>query len=614
MKAFRLLPLLLAAALLPAPAAATQDYPAVRDAAASVYRLWLGMPLPREFTLRNGTTYLPKLDTQGYALVPLDGLYLNGEADGKDGKNAKKSAPQALKGQGIVFRYGGRNYLLLATGSAYAVSDKGHLLTRAPFAAGGGTEVIYADPSGMRHLGEGKTQAFAVGGVHPQLKLFPTDTKVLDGKTGLAALQADNLKTKAVPLADPRFTEPATAVFALGMEGTAEPLNPKQSEQAADDIRSKDYLQALTAEGLLQRKIRRGRADVFEHSAGFSGSQSGGALLNSCGQAVGVNLNGTDSDNTFTAVAATEAAHLLQSHNIPFKQIHGRCGGAATAVANVTEDVVEAAVTAVRKPQQSLQVGGLLLLAVVAALVAWKLLKWVWRQKRRPAAAPANTPTRRHHADNGSGAVLHTLSGHNGDIRVPEGRPVIIGRDGRSDIVIRHAEISSAHLKLSFDGRSLYTEDLGSTNGSYVNGARIHGRTALHDGDTLHLTADPAAASFRVGAAAAAAPRTRIQHAATAVLRPLNGGLPEIRIGSGSSVRIGRAEGNDIRLSHPQVSGEHCRLELQSDGSLYLHDNGSTNGTFVGDLNQRVHGSIRLHNGQTVYFANAETAYRVEQG
>ncbi len=43
---------------------------------------------------------------------------------------------------------------------------------------------------------------------------------------------------------------------------------------------------------------------------------------------------------------------------------------------------------------------------------------------------------------------------------------------------------------------------------------------------------------------------------------------------------IGRAEGNDVRIDHPTVSGRHARVEATAEG-FALTDLGSRNGSFV---------------------------------
>jgi predicted component of type VI protein secretion system len=62
-----------------------------------------------------------------------------------------------------------------------------------------------------------------------------------------------------------------------------------------------------------------------------------------------------------------------------------------------------------------------------------------------------------------------------------------IGRDTTSDIVISDAEISRRHARIYKLGDSYMVEDLGSTNGTFVNGQRLVGPHALLPGETIRF-------------------------------------------------------------------------------------------------------------------------------
>ena len=62
-----------------------------------------------------------------------------------------------------------------------------------------------------------------------------------------------------------------------------------------------------------------------------------------------------------------------------------------------------------------------------------------------------------------------------------------LGRDITNDIVINDRETSRHHLRLLRTGDSMNVEDLGSTNGTFVNGKRVSGVTALQNGDMIGL-------------------------------------------------------------------------------------------------------------------------------
>jgi hypothetical protein len=72
-----------------------------------------------------------------------------------------------------------------------------------------------------------------------------------------------------------------------------------------------------------------------------------------------------------------------------------------------------------------------------------------------------------------------------GKIYPLEAPEVIIGREASNGVAINDAEISRKHAKLSLHGSAYVIQDLGSTNGSFVNGQRITGTQVLNPGDTI---------------------------------------------------------------------------------------------------------------------------------
>lgn len=65
--------------------------------------------------------------------------------------------------------------------------------------------------------------------------------------------------------------------------------------------------------------------------------------------------------------------------------------------------------------------------------------------------------------------------------------PVIIGRSPGSDIVIGAEYVSGRHARFTIMGQNLFIEDLGSTNGTAVNGQRITEPTVLQSGDVVNV-------------------------------------------------------------------------------------------------------------------------------
>jgi hypothetical protein len=68
-----------------------------------------------------------------------------------------------------------------------------------------------------------------------------------------------------------------------------------------------------------------------------------------------------------------------------------------------------------------------------------------------------------------------------------QGRAVLVGRDRDCDVVLKHARVSKQHAQLSRDGGLLQVTDLGSKNGTRLNGVRLAPRapSAVDVGDSL---------------------------------------------------------------------------------------------------------------------------------
>ncbi|GHH89323.1 ABC transporter ATP-binding protein/permease [Streptomyces capitiformicae] len=206
-------------------------------------------------------------------------------------------------------------------------------------------------------------------------------------------------------------------------------------------------------------------------------------------------------------------------------------------------------------------------------------------------------------------------------------RAYTLGRDPQGDIVFDDARVSWRHATISFSGRSWVIEDHGSTNGTFVQGQRIHQLeigpgSAVHlgnatDGPRLSLSgaaAQPqqqpyAAQGASAGYAAQQAPQQQAPQAGWQQPQqaqvPHQQGFPQQGPGGGAGappvygdrspttfhqlalgrvMRIGRALENDLVVSDLQVSRNHAEFHATPDGRFEIRDLGSHNGTFVNGM------------------------------
>lgn len=88
-------------------------------------------------------------------------------------------------------------------------------------------------------------------------------------------------------------------------------------------------------------------------------------------------------------------------------------------------------------------------------------------------------------------AALVVLQGAESDLgtHIILDRPVVIGRDPQVELPLQDDGISRRHCRVVAEGIDFFVEDLRSTNGTLLNGARVDERKKLSAGDRIYLGA-----------------------------------------------------------------------------------------------------------------------------
>jgi pSer/pThr/pTyr-binding forkhead associated (FHA) protein len=196
-----------------------------------------------------------------------------------------------------------------------------------------------------------------------------------------------------------------------------------------------------------------------------------------------------------------------------------------------------------------------------------------------------------------------------------------LGRDVANDIVLHDAKVSSSHARIACSAVGCTIQDLGSANGTRVNGKVVQ-KSELRLGDTICLgnnilileaITDERDENERT----LVDPLTQTKLADNSIsVQIQNNVLPRLltRIGetttetemAGDILCIGRASDNDIVISMSSVSRHHARLERKRNG-FFLRDLNSDNGIWVGRA--RV-SEATLHHGDSFRIGGAQLIFK----
>lgn len=174
-------------------------------------------------------------------------------------------------------------------------------------------------------------------------------------------------------------------------------------------------------------------------------------------------------------------------------------------------------------------------------------------------------------------------------------------------------DLSRRHARLFCEHGAVYLADLGSKNGTTVNGAPVRQAiTALRSGDLLGFGKS---LSYRVRFEQAPCPPARPRPIGLTLVPERGGADLQAIVVTEFPFLISKADERFARYrvtSPTQVnylSRRHAHVFVKG-GELYIEDLGSTNGTFVNGVRLDEH-AVALHDGDLLAFGGRHFVYRV---
>jgi len=179
-----------------------------------------------------------------------------------------------------------------------------------------------------------------------------------------------------------------------------------------------------------------------------------------------------------------------------------------------------------------------------------------------------------------------------------------VGSSDKADLTIDDPTASREHLRVTRKRSGFTVRDLGSKNGTWVNGRRVKAGRALKItfGDYV-----------RIGEVVLTL--VEIEEDKTAVQQPglriLNGARQGeiIPLEEGETI-VGRGSEAGLALDEATISSKHASIRRDEKGIVYVKDLGSENGTKVNGK-PCFEGKV-LHDGDTVRFAHVECRFTTD--
>lgn len=351
----------------------------------------------------------------------------------------------------------------ISTGTAFCISAKGHFLTNA--------HVV----SDFDNNGKNASELIAFVKKNNQNIRHEVTLvwKSIDHDLAVVKIKSAGFK----PLKFSKDFRISDRVTAVGFPGAAD---NQRIDSIATDM---DFTEPSVSNGVVSRIVTKKlttsrRVKVVQTDAAINSGNSGGPLVNQCGEIIAINEskpNKVGVEGIGYAVHKDEAIDLLEQKNIPFQVVDSNC--------------IHVDSTVVDKIDSN---NNRVLIYIVLAFLITLGIFWILLKRSTPSETMLSRLVHKKMSKNNDSpihstrVVLEAMKAGLPRIELSTGR-IILGRSKSADINVSSSHVSGKHLTLEIKNNEVYVTDIGSTNGTYINGNKLtaHNGYILRTGEKL---------------------------------------------------------------------------------------------------------------------------------
>lgn len=284
-------------------------------------------------------------------------------------------------------------------------------------------------------------------------------------KQDLAIIKVENWHKKALVLGDDKTVHKSSKMYSIGFPGNADIT---QVSYANDFVESKVTDGVISAPRTLTHNG--GPVKHFQHNVTINAGNSGGPLINLCGELIGVNVLGaTEGQGVFFAITVNELKAELKRANIIFERSSKPCKNIInTPLQKWLDFIIPLVVFALLvllllyfRLAKKAQSGAHINSAFIERLVRSKVQK----MQQLPVSENAKSNEKTLAIE-----VINNDKNSNKKYQLPVNKQIIIGRaKNETHICIDNPYLSKQHAALLFKQNKLFVKDLNSKNRTSID-------------------------------------------------------------------------------------------------------------------------------------------------